>query len=252
MTKWKKLNLSGRKKGIRVRYDKNISDECKKYYKCFFTFIRKNYVFPIRVNVYVKATEYICAKDGAFVIGTFFRPNSMEDDPYIKVAAGDYDVVYEKSGKGFAVAGILHCLAHEFTHYFQWLNQIKLTYIGEERQATNYANRILDYFKEAVASESLLKKFYKSKLHEIPWGIEFDDYGRFLFCTVFQNEKVCIGICQGYDINYVYYFRNTYFIEYSIRDEYPETDVEKLKKLNGWNEIRMEDDMEKADLLFEL
>ena len=34
------------------------------------------------------------------------------------------------------------------THYFQWINSIKLTPIGKERQATNYADYVLEDYAE--------------------------------------------------------------------------------------------------------
>ncbi|EOO25981.1 hypothetical protein ICM_00435 [Bacillus cereus BAG1X2-3] len=39
-------------------------------------------------------------------------------------------------------------IAHELTHYFQWINDIKLTRIGYERQATTYSGYIIDEYKE--------------------------------------------------------------------------------------------------------
>ena len=43
---------------------------------------------------------------------------------------------------------ILLTIAHELTHYFQWINALKLTPIGQERQATKYARYILDEYAE--------------------------------------------------------------------------------------------------------
>ncbi|MCE0554415.1 hypothetical protein LQK80_24240 [Bacillus thuringiensis] len=39
-------------------------------------------------------------------------------------------------------------IAHELTHYFQWINDIRLTRIGYERQATAYSGYIIDEYKE--------------------------------------------------------------------------------------------------------
>ena len=51
-----------------------------------------------------------------------------------------------KWGKDSALTAILSTIAHELTHYFQWINALKLTPIGQERQATNYARYILDEY----------------------------------------------------------------------------------------------------------
>ena len=43
---------------------------------------------------------------------------------------------------------ILHSVAHELTHYFQWVNGLELTAIGEERQAAYYADIIIDEYMD--------------------------------------------------------------------------------------------------------
>lgn len=47
-----------------------------------------------------------------------------------------------------ALAATLSTIAHELTHYFQWINSLQLTPIGEERQAARYAGYILDEYAE--------------------------------------------------------------------------------------------------------
>lgn len=47
---------------------------------------------------------------------------------------------------------ILGTLAHELTHYFQYINQLELTRIGEERQATVYSDYILSDYDEYLSS----------------------------------------------------------------------------------------------------
>lgn len=37
-------------------------------------------------------------------------------------------------------------MEHELTHYFQWVNSLNLTPIGQERQATKYARYIMDEY----------------------------------------------------------------------------------------------------------
>lgn len=69
-------------------------------------------------------------------------------EPYIRVATGDYEKMLIQNGKDDALAAILGSIAHELTHYFQWINNLELTPIGEERQATQYARFILDEYSE--------------------------------------------------------------------------------------------------------
>jgi len=82
------------------------------------------------------------------VYGTFFSPYDKNVEPYARISAGDYVDLLNEIGKDDALASILCSIAHELTHYFQWINDIQLTSRGEERQATIYAGYILDEYAE--------------------------------------------------------------------------------------------------------
>jgi hypothetical protein len=110
----------------------------------FAKWLRQEYEFPMRIPVYVKAAAQIRAMDGDMVYGTFFGPYSMSVEPYARIATGYYLELCEESDQDNALAEILISIAHELTHYFQWLNQLDLTLIGEERQAKRYAYLIVD------------------------------------------------------------------------------------------------------------
>ncbi len=149
---WQKnidLDRINHKTGLRLRIDKSVDDEVRKACKEFARYLREEYFFPIRVVVYIKDTPKIVAMDGEKVYGTFW---SIDDDytvyPYIRIAAGDYKELCSKRGKDNALTAILLTIAHELTHYFQWINGIQLTPMGEERQAAKYAGYILDEYAE--------------------------------------------------------------------------------------------------------
>lgn len=146
----KNINLEREGHRTGLRFDNNIDPEVRRVCKEFASFLRKEYFFPIRVVVYIKNKIKIVAMDGDEVYGTFW---SMEDDytiePHIRVAAGDYNDLCIKWGKDSAMSAILNTIAHELTHYFQWINSLHLTAIGAERQATRYAGYILDEYSEA-------------------------------------------------------------------------------------------------------
>ena len=144
---WTKYyGLSIYRKGLRVRYDPFLDQEVERAIKEFIAWLRTEYVFPKRVRVYIKSVRRIRSKAGDLVCGTFFRPADRNAEPYICIATGDYLELVKKHGKDNALAKIIWSIAHELTHYFQWLNDLNLTLIGEERQATNYASNILyDY-----------------------------------------------------------------------------------------------------------
>lgn len=145
---WKRYIPIGCRSGNRIKFDAGIDNEVRRSCKEFIKWMREEFVFPIRVPVYIKNSIHIRANDGELVYGTFFRPNEYSVEPYIRIAAGDYAKMNVEWGKDEALTAILKTIAHELTHYFQWINNLKLTPIGEERQATKYSRYILDEYSE--------------------------------------------------------------------------------------------------------
>ncbi len=129
--------------GLRLKSDKGVDAEVKRACKDFCKWLRKKYCFPVRVPVYLKSSYRIKSKDGDTVCGTFFEPDNACVEPYIRIATGDYNELVEKWGKDNALASILIVIAHELTHYFQWINDVDLTENGYDRQAINYSKSIL-------------------------------------------------------------------------------------------------------------
>ena len=151
---WKKRDwekyYKGRdyRSGLRVRYEKNVDPEVSQAIKSFAAWLRKEYKFPKRVVVYVKGDRRIKSMYGEYVCDTFFRPGDRNVEPYARIATGDYPELLEEIGRDNALAAILFHIARELTCYFQWLNDLELTPIGEERQATNYARKILEDYSQ--------------------------------------------------------------------------------------------------------
>ena len=151
MEKWTKLyNISDPKHrtGVRLKFEKKVDPEVRRACKEFLSWLRKEYFFPIRVPIYIKATKKIKAKDGEMVSATCFRPFDIHEEPYIRISVSDYHELESKRGKDNALAAILSSIAHELTHYFQWINGLELTPIGEERQAKAYARYIIYEYAE--------------------------------------------------------------------------------------------------------
>ena len=147
---WKKyidLSTGKYRSGLRLRFDAEVHPDVRVGCKDFAKWLRKYYFFPVRVVVYIKGRRWIKAQDGDLVYGTFLRPEGVYFEPYARIATGDYEELTEKIGKENALAAINSTIAHELTHYFQWLNDAKLTFIGEERQATNYARFIIEAYE---------------------------------------------------------------------------------------------------------
>ncbi|MBO5396113.1 MAG: hypothetical protein J6A97_04445 [Clostridia bacterium] len=108
--------------------------------------MRKEFEFPLRVNVYVKGDYRIKAKDGDMVVGTCWKPADFSAYPYIRLATGDYNELVDERGEDGAMWAILASFSHELTHYYQYINNLQLTLVGEERQAHAYVNRILEAY----------------------------------------------------------------------------------------------------------
>ena len=149
--KWKKyyeLSNPNHRSGTRLRLDRAVNPDVKRACKEFVSWLRKEYFFPIRVPIYIKATEKIKANDGEMVSATFFYPDDRLTEPYVRIAVGDYSELKNESGQDTALAAILGSIAHELTHYFQWINDLNLTEKGRERQAKAYVRYIIDEYAE--------------------------------------------------------------------------------------------------------
>lgn len=80
---------------------------------------------------------------GEWVTASFFWPYDKLDEPYIRVATGDFQELISDTDKYDTLAGILASITHELTHYFQWANSFEQTPRGEEWQATYYGGQLV-------------------------------------------------------------------------------------------------------------
>ena len=134
------------KEGLRCYFDSRCSFEVKKSCKRFSRWLRNNFHFPVKVLISFMAYDSIEATDGDYVSALFVEPFMGPEYPHIYIAVGDYDVQKKEAGQDNALGGILRSVAHELTHYYQWLNGIKLTETGYERQARYYADVIVGWY----------------------------------------------------------------------------------------------------------
>lgn len=158
---WEKyidLTKENHRSGLRMRFDKGVEIPVREFCKDFAKWLRKEFFFPIRVVVYIKEDYRIRARDGDRVVGTFLWPADYNTEPYAKIATGDYQELIEKKGEEEAMWAILGCIAHELTHYFQYVNGITLTKTGEERQATRYSYYILEDYNDYIENGKHVKE----------------------------------------------------------------------------------------------
>ena len=78
------------RKGIRLRFDTEVDIEVKQSCKEFIYWLKEQYEFPVRVPIYFKNSKEILTLDGRTASAVFFGPYDGEEEPYIKIAVGDY------------------------------------------------------------------------------------------------------------------------------------------------------------------
>jgi hypothetical protein len=103
--------------------------------------LRKAYVFPIRVPVYLYPSSTILNRDGAHVVATFLGPFDQDVEPYIRLATGDYPKLKRLWGRNDALAEYVWTLSHEVVHYNQWLETGTITERGVVLRARSMLRR---------------------------------------------------------------------------------------------------------------
>lgn len=108
--------------GLRVRSLPGVHPEVRRACLEFASWIRGNMEFPIRVVVYLRKDYYIMTMLKEKVSASFFAPYNKNDEPYIRIATGDFEELDSEVGRDDALAAYLHSFAHELTHYQQWIH----------------------------------------------------------------------------------------------------------------------------------
>ena len=135
--------------GIRYKfydYGNDFDEHTIEAIKKFIVFLRKNFYFPIRLNLLFCNTQVFRHHiDNHTYYGAFY---SMDDEkrkvyPRISIAS--------EVTKNNMLEDILFSLAHEITHYYQWyfLEEDKRSSRSLEIEANKWSRYILDlYFNE--------------------------------------------------------------------------------------------------------
>ncbi len=137
-------------KGISFHYEKGIDGDLRKIYISFAKWLRKTYLFPIHINVYIKNCERVRLQSGTMAYGSFRwfekRP------PYIRIPSKIEPHLLNEFSKDELYEQILSSLVHELTHYFQWVLDLEQDDAVSERQANYYRYRIIEkYYQEDIA-----------------------------------------------------------------------------------------------------
>lgn len=131
------------RQGLRIRCEQGVHPEVRRACLEFAKWLRKEFEFPIRVVVYLKRDYQIISRSTKeLVSATFFGPFDKCEEPYIRVATGDYLELLEENGQDDALAAILGSIAHELGHYYQWIDNLEL----DEEGAENEREYMLDLY----------------------------------------------------------------------------------------------------------
>ncbi|MGE0278983.1 MAG: hypothetical protein AB7R40_26620 [Nitrospiraceae bacterium] len=115
--------------GIRIRGARG-HPEVRQALVRYAKWLRKRYVFPIRVPVYLFPSVTIITQDGEHVSASFFAPWDPNEEPFIRIATGDYESLKKKLGRNDALAAFIVSLSHEVNHYFQWIKSGEISEKG--------------------------------------------------------------------------------------------------------------------------
>ena len=150
MNVWKNIPVEDYKNcrsGIRLVSQPSIDRDLNNAIKEMLKWLRKNYVFPIRCPIYLFDYPHLISRKGEQVSASFIAPYDRFEEPYIKVAVGDYSEEKKNRGRDNAIASILISIFHEITHYYQWIHNIlDDNPQANERQAIYYASKRLQEY----------------------------------------------------------------------------------------------------------
>jgi hypothetical protein len=93
----------------------------RRAYIRFAKWLRTQYEFPIRVPVYLFPSDYIIDMNGDKISASFFAPFNRNEEPFIRIATGDYISLRKELGRDNALATFLCSFTHEVIHYQQWI-----------------------------------------------------------------------------------------------------------------------------------
>ena len=147
LDRWKSLDDSVLSHpGLFLHFDKEVDTDLKRSCIRFCRWLRRRFVFPIRVDIYFKSTVYVTTKSGKKMYCTCWLPDYKDYHPYIRIATGDFHVRVLEWGRDNAIAAILKDIGRMLTHYYQWINDLEQTEQQEKRQVARCACLILDQY----------------------------------------------------------------------------------------------------------
>ncbi|MCI8332194.1 MAG: hypothetical protein HFE78_05160 [Clostridiales bacterium] len=129
-----------------LRFSKGVDKELRAVILNFVKWVRQTYRFPVKVVAYIKASRFIVnGQTKEQVVASIFLPFDKEVSPYIRMATGDYEELIEEIDLFSAKCANLASLAHEITHYYQWIKDLPLDETQADRVARKKVYEYIDY-----------------------------------------------------------------------------------------------------------
>ena len=137
---------SASKSNLSLHFASALDDATKKEILRFVRYLRKEFFFPIRCNVYFCNQEKFHSAKGGYCYGIFFSNDESGGRIYPQVYIPTNMDIYS----------VYHSLCHELTHYFQWyfFDDEKRSDRSLEVQASKYATRILEDYRNSYCKKT--------------------------------------------------------------------------------------------------
>ena len=134
---------ASKKRGIHLVFDSGLLDETKEKIISFIDSIKKQYFFPIKLNIKLCNKERFKHPDDGHIYYSVFFDNEDENPkryPEIFIAA--------KEGKRNPIGDIYFSIAHMITCFYQWffLEDKRRSHRSLEIEANRWANYICDLY----------------------------------------------------------------------------------------------------------
>src|SRR5689334_3679269 len=106
--------------GLRIRGERGhpVVRRCLVRYAVW---LRERYDFPILIPVYLQPGHTFMTYDGKVVVSSFFGPYSPSEEPFIRIATGDYPDLLKTRGRDNALASYIGCLSSQLVRYWHWV-----------------------------------------------------------------------------------------------------------------------------------
>ena len=140
-----KCNLKS--EGFSLHFERGIDSKLRDYYISFSKWLRKEYVFPTHINIYLKNCETIKLNSGIRAYGSFkyFEKNP----PRIIIPSKVEKKLLNEFSVDELYEQILSSFVHELTHYYQYVSGLEQTKAVSERQANHFRYSIIEkYYDE--------------------------------------------------------------------------------------------------------